>query len=133
MSMKVKTALVLLVTLVIGIVLGVLLDRAYMHFRFKKEFSSSRTRVGFVERMEKIITPTPEQQPKVKPILEKYGESLMKFHDESRGRIQEIFKAFHDELRPLLTPEQMNNLETRFLHPRHLLGPEKKVGKKPCE
>jgi hypothetical protein len=133
MSMKIKTALVLLVTLVIGIILGALLDRAYIHNKFKKEFSSSRTREGFVERMEKIIVLTPEQRARVKPVLEKYGDRLMKFHDEFRGRMQELFKSFHDELEPLLTPEQMKNLETRFLSPRHLMNDGKKTERKSCD
>ncbi|MCU0646281.1 MAG: hypothetical protein MUC94_18740, partial [bacterium] len=61
MNMKAKTTLILLVTLLIGILLGVFLDRTIMRFRFQKRFSEVRQPRGITRMFENLIRPDESQ------------------------------------------------------------------------
>lgn len=113
MNMKVKTALILIGTLVIGIVLGAMLNRALMHMRIKG-FLAMRTHKGFVERMEEIIRPSDPQKKEVTAILDKYALQFDAMHEEFKGRMASLLDNFKTDLTPVLTPEQMKIMEEKF-------------------
>lgn len=113
MNIKVKTALILTGTLVIGIVLGAMLNRALMHMKIKG-FLAMRTHKGFVERMEAIIQPSAPQKKEVTAILDKYALQFDAMHEEFKGRIASLLDSFKNDLNPVLTPEQMKVMEEKF-------------------
>lgn len=113
MNIKVKTALILIGTLVIGIVLGAMLNRALMHMRIKG-FLSIRTHKGFVERLEEIIQPSAPQKKEVTAILDKYALQFDTLHEEFKGRMASLLDNFKTDLTPALTPEQMKIMEEKF-------------------
>ena len=113
MNIKVKTALILICTLVIGIVLGAMLNRALMHMKIKG-FLAMRTHKGFVERLEDIIQPTTPQKNEVTAILDKYALQFDSLHEEFKGRVSSLLTSFKNDLTPVLTPEQMKNMEEKF-------------------
>jgi hypothetical protein len=115
MNIKVKTALILIGTLVIGIVLGAMLNRALMQMRIKG-FLAMRTHKGFVERMEKIIQPAATQQKEVTAILDKYALQFDAMHEEFKGRIDSLLNSFKNDLTPVLTPDQMKSMEEKFFN-----------------
>jgi uncharacterized membrane-anchored protein YhcB (DUF1043 family) len=113
MNIKVKTALILIGTLVIGIVLGAMLNRAFMQMRIKG-FLAMRTHKGFVERLEEIIQPSASQKKEVTAILDKYALQFDTLHEEFKGRMASHLDSFKTDLTPVLTPEQMKIMEEKF-------------------
>lgn len=115
MNIKVKTALILIGTLVIGIVLGAMLNRALMHMRIKG-FLAMRTHKGFVERLEEIIQPSPTQKKEVTAILDKYALQFDALHEEFKGRMTSLLDNFKTDLTPALTPGQMKIIKEKFFN-----------------
>ncbi|MCU0287636.1 MAG: hypothetical protein MUF15_14740 [Acidobacteria bacterium] len=115
MNIKVKTTLILIGTLVIGILLGAMLDRALMRMKIKG-FLAMRTHKGFVERMEIIIQPASSQKKEVVAVLEKYALQFDTMHEEFKGRIKSLLDSFKNDLTPVLTPEQMKKMEEKFFN-----------------
>lgn len=115
MNIKVKTALILIGTLVIGIVLGAMLNRTLMHMRIKG-FLAMRTHKGFVERIEEIIQPSAAQQKEVAAILDKYALQFDALHEEFKGRMTSLLGSFKTDLTPVLTPGQMKTMEEKFFN-----------------
>ncbi|MCX6581849.1 MAG: hypothetical protein NT166_16895 [Candidatus Aminicenantes bacterium] len=113
MNIKVKTTLILIGTLIIGIVLGAMLNRALMHMRIKG-FLSIRTHKGFVERLEEIIQPSTPQKKEVTAILDKYALQFGAMHEEFKGRVASLLDSFKTDLTPVLTPDQMKVMEEKF-------------------
>ena len=64
---------------------------------------------------------TPEQSEKVGPILERMTQQLDAIREETRHRVAATMGQSHDEMIPLLTPEQQQKLnEMRERHRRML-------------
>jgi hypothetical protein len=57
MNMKAKTTIILLFTLLIGIILGVFLDRTIMRIRFQQRFHEVRRARGITRLLEDLIRP----------------------------------------------------------------------------
>ncbi len=117
MNIKVKIALIIVMTLVIGIVLGALFNRAFLRYRIKRAFHD-RNPVGMVAFMEEAIQPTPEQKVLIREILEKHRKKTQEIRDEFMLEMREAFESLEAELDPILTPEQKKRLQERFFSPR---------------
>lgn len=109
--MKAKTTIILLFTLLIGIILGVFLDRTIMRFRFQKKFDEARQARGITRMLENLIQPDESQYEAVKEILEKYSKRL---HDQREKSFQEmdvVMDSLRIELDQILTDEQKARLK----------------------
>ncbi len=106
MNIKVKTTLVLLFTLVIGILLGVFLDRTIMRFRFQKRFTEVRQPRGITRMFENLIRPDESQYQPVKAILEKYSQKLHEQREKSFREMNAVMDSMRTELDQILTEEQ---------------------------
>ncbi len=110
MNIKVKTTLIIIVTLIIGIVLGAMLNRTFMHLRIKRAFDAVNPN-RFSMILEHAIDPTPEQKKLIREILKKHAakaEELRKNLDEGMAS---SFMTLQKELDSVLTPEQKERLE----------------------
>lgn len=117
MDIKVKTALILVVTLLIGIVFGAFLYRAIFQSKVKG-FLEMRTPDGFIRRFANAVDTTPEKKEKVEKILDKYGEQFSEISQDHRKELSQLFSAFREELSEVLTPEQMRKMFRRgFIRP----------------
>ena len=117
LDIKVKTALILVVTLLIGIVFGAMLHRAIFQNKVKG-FLAMQTPDGFARRFERAIDTTPGQKEKVRKILDKYAEQFFEINQSHREEVAALFKSFHGELSRVLTPEQMEKMRSRrFFRP----------------
>lgn len=121
LNIKVKTALILIVTLLIGIVFGAMLYRAIFQNRIKKIMGMGAPEV-FVRRFENTIGPTAEQKSKVRKILDKYAGQFSVINEDHREKMTSLFRAFREELAEVLTPQQMKNMRRGFLRPRRFPG-----------
>jgi hypothetical protein len=116
MNIKMKIALIILVTLVIGIVLGALLNRAFLRYRIQRAFHD-RNPVGMVSFMEEVIQPTPEQRVLIREILENHRKKTEEIRDEFMLEMREAFESLEAELDPILTPEQKKRLKDHSFRP----------------
>ena len=73
MNVKTKTALIVIITLIIGIALGAMLNRALIRYRIHKAFDMHRPdRLAFF--LEEIIRPEPEQEDQIRAIVEEHSD-----------------------------------------------------------
>ena len=112
MNTKVKIALIIIVTLVIGIVLGAMLNRAFLRHRIHRAFAD-RNPMGMVSFMEENIRPTPDQREQIREILEKHRKKSSDLREKFMMEMQAEFESLEAELDPILTPEQQRRLKRR--------------------
>jgi Spy/CpxP family protein refolding chaperone len=126
MNIKIKTASIIILTLLIGIVFGFLLSRAYMHHRIKRAFAMidpSR----FIATFEHTINPTPEQREQIRKIIQKHAKGVAELQKNLREGMESSFESLRKELDAILTPEQKRRLEEMMKNrrpwPRRDRGP----------
>ena len=64
-----------------------------------------------LERLTKALDLTPEQQAKVRPILEQAKPQAMAIRQEARQKAQELREKVLGQIRPVLTPPQQQKLD----------------------
>ncbi len=128
MNLKVKSSLIIIVTLIIGIVLGIILTRSFFWppSMFDK-MSALRSPEGFAERFERIIDPSESQKEKIREILQFHFQKMHNQSTEFRQRFMQINDSLRAELDPILNDDQkerLDKMERRFReHNRPGFGP----------
>jgi hypothetical protein len=114
MNTKAKATLIIIVTLVIGVIIGSMLTRAYVIYKVKKIIPFRREPDNFISHIEEIIQPTAEQQEQIREILEKHAKRTLEIHKKHLKEIQSSIESLNAELDPILTTEQKKRLKERF-------------------
>ena len=116
MDIKVKTALIIIMTLVIGIFIGALLNRVLLQHRIRKAFMMQTP--GFITALyEGVIEPESEQGKLIREILKKHARRMSEIRKNFRKDLQSEFESLRKELDPLLTTEQKRRLRNRLPRP----------------
>lgn len=110
MNMKVKTTIVIIITLIFGIVLGAMLNRSFTHRRIKRAFDAVNPN-RFTMIIERAIDPTPEQKKQISEILQKHAKKDAEFRKKLADEMQSSIQSLQKELESVLTPEQKERLE----------------------
>ena len=109
MNVKTKTTFIIIVTLIIGIAIGAMLNRALLQHHIKRTFSSRNP-----ERLpvfyERILDPNGEQTQKIRSILKKHALTVSKIRDNYQKEMLAANESFKTKLYPLLTPAQKSRL-----------------------
>ena len=113
MNIKVKTMSILIVTLVIGMVLGALIHGAVMQNRLKQTAFRMRTPMGFIQRMERVIQPDDSQRAEMRKILQKHFQKIDRYQAEIAGKMDSL----RIELETILTEKQKERLRQGPFHP----------------
>ena len=116
MNIKVKTALIIIITLVMGIVIGAMLNRALLQRRINRAFSW-RLPDFMITHIERIIEPDQEQRKRLREVLRKHAERMMEIRENHRIELQESFESLQKEMDLILTPEQKKRLLRRLPGP----------------
>ncbi|MGD8539780.1 MAG: hypothetical protein PVI66_13775 [Candidatus Aminicenantes bacterium] len=116
MNTKVKIALIIIVTLVIGIVLGAMVNRALLRHKIRRAFDE-RNPKGMISFIERNIQPTPDQREQIREILKKHRINSQEIREKFMEDMRLEFESLEAELDPILTPEQKNRLKRRFRGP----------------
>lgn len=109
--MKSKPVLIVLVTLIIGFAIGFLTSSIITQQQMKRfrSFNSvdafRRITIGFVE-------PTEEQKKEILPLINEYGKKMDQVRKDFGKEYFNLMKEFHDAVKPYLTPEQIEKLES---------------------
>ena len=122
MSVKWKIVLHVVVVLIIGIVIGALLNRALVQKRIK-DMLTMRGAGLRVPRPERILKPLDaEQETKIQAVLDKHAQRLSEIHQRFNSEINAAFKSLKDEIDPILTPEQKKVFEKMIPGPPPAFG-----------
>ena len=108
--MKAKPIIIILITLVIGFVLGMLTSAQIRYHRLKPVrvfFSEERFRNGFYE----VIQPDEKQKATINQLLSKYAVVNSDIQNDFRKKMDSTMKDFWKELEPSLTKEQLARLK----------------------
>jgi len=109
MNVKTKTTFIIIVTLIIGIAIGAMLNRALLQHHIKKTFSyrnPDRLPVFY----ERILDPNVEQTEKIRSILKKHALTVSKIRYNYQEEMLAANESFKTKLDPLLTPAQKSRL-----------------------
>lgn len=113
MNSKTKTISILIVTLLIGMLIGGALVGRVVKVRVDR-FQSFTTEQGFVDRYSEFIGEmTIEQRAAVIPILHKAGSDVEGLLRATRSDFSDIVDRVEKDLGTHLTPEQLNALKER--------------------
>ena len=122
MTARTKSALMLVTTLFIGILLGSLLTGALQSRRMENVMQLRSAR-GLSFLLEDVIRPeSEEQRAAIRAVLEDAGPRLAEEMNSSRRRMQALMDSVRAELDPLLTDEQKARLDERARVERRPFG-----------
>jgi hypothetical protein len=108
--MKAKPIIVVIVTLLIGFILGMLTSAQIRYHKLKPVrvyFSEDRFREGFYQ----AIQPDEKQKAKIDQVIDKYAKVNSDLQDNFRKELDASMKAFRKELDSNLTKEQQARLK----------------------
>jgi hypothetical protein len=105
-NMKAKPIIIIVITLIIGFVLGMLTSAQIRYHKLKPVrvfFSEERFRAGFYE----VIQPDEKQKATIDQLLSKYALVNSEIQNDFRKKMDSTMKEFWKELEPSLTKEQL--------------------------
>jgi len=121
-NIKWKIAIHIAATLIIGILIGALLNRTLVHRRIRGMLEM-RTAGLLAPRPERNLKPvSPEQEKRIREILDSHAERLAEIHKRFDGEIQSAFKSLKQEIDPILTPEQRDQFKRMIPGPPPFFG-----------
>jgi hypothetical protein len=108
--MKSKPIIIIVITLVIGFVLGMLTSAQIRYSRLQPVrvfFSEERFRDGFY----KVILPDEKQKETIDQLLSKYAKDNTSIQNDFRKKLDLLMKDFWKELEPSLSKQQLDRLK----------------------
>jgi hypothetical protein len=120
MSIHGKTALILLGTLVLGIIIGVLLGGPIARHHLRHPFPR-RGPEDFGAMMEMIIDPDETQREAIRDVLDRHSHRFMQINSRFRDEMSAMMDSLRQDLSPILTEEQQARLDERHGRLRGLI------------
>ena len=103
MNIHLKTAAILLATLIIGMVCGALILGAFARDRLQPPPQVTRDR--FVERWVRMVQPDPEQLQRIREVVGEHEPGFREYYMRHRQEIQVLVDSLHGDLEPILTED----------------------------
>jgi hypothetical protein len=110
MNLRLKNTLVIVGTLLLGVVIGFLVSGRLTRIRIEN-MRQDFARQGMDYRFMRALDPSPEQMEDIRPIFDKYNEIRREQFEEHLERQRRIFGDFESELRPYLSPRQLEKMD----------------------
>jgi hypothetical protein len=131
MNTKTKSAIIIISTLLIGMILGSLITGSFMKNRAFDRIAELRNERGFVKRIERIIRPDAAQQARVREILAQHFEKMHRLGEEIRVTFKTMNDSLIKDLEPILRPEQIERFKKRMDRMRRFGPPPGKPHRRP--
>ncbi|MCB0717346.1 MAG: hypothetical protein KDD65_02800 [Bacteroidetes bacterium] len=114
MNARAKSAIILLATLVVGIVLGALVASRVINHRLD-ELRRMRSRGGFSQALENVVQPSSDlQREQIHVILGRSHTRMDSINAEWRSRIRASSDSLRSELEDVLDAEQYERMTKWF-------------------
>lgn len=110
MKIHTKTALILFVTLILGILLGALIAGPYLLRRDLPEHSREGLHKHFIEHFVDVTDPSEVQRDTVRAILENFADRFAELNIQHHSEMEVLMDSLQMELSPVLTEEQIERL-----------------------
>ena len=110
--MKTRSLLLLILILIIGFILG-FLSSSVIRENKAREYRSYSSYESFRNHSLEKLQPSEEQKLKILPIIEEYSKKNQELKVNYRKDFRSLMKEFREELKPFLTEEQLNAMESR--------------------
>ncbi len=104
MNIHLKTAAILLATLIIGMVCGALILGAFARDRLQPPPQVTRER--FVERWVRMVRPDQEQRRRIREVVGEHEPGFRENYMRHRQEMQTLVDSLHQDLEPILTERQ---------------------------
>jgi hypothetical protein len=111
MKAKAKSFIILVVTFVLGILVGMVISTTLTRSHFRGKIDRLRTPDGFIGMYERIIIPEEAQQDTLRIILRQYFEKMKKQGEEGFNKFRALEDSLDQALEPMLTEEQNQRLK----------------------
>lgn len=107
--MKTRPLLFIIVTLIIGFVLGFLTSSQLRHQRMKplRIYSSEKR---FIQDAQRFLQPDSLQAKKLEPVIKKYAKLSSDLHKEYRRDFEKIMNDYFSAVKPYLTEQQLEGM-----------------------
>ncbi len=109
MGNRMKSGLVIVATLVLGFLLGVMVDSSLHRRRFERLRELHR-RGGIASVIKRRARPTPEQREELKAIWRHFNPRFRELRERHHYQMRDLLDSLHTELKQVLTPEQVRRL-----------------------
>ncbi len=109
MNIHLKTAAILLATLIIGMVCGALILGAFARDRLQPPPQMTRER--FVERWVRMVRPDQEQMRSIREVIGEHEPGFRANYMRHRQEMQTLVDSLHRDLEPILTEEQQARIK----------------------
>ena len=110
MKLEIKNSLIIVSTLLLGIIIGFLVSGRLTKVRMEK-MKSSFIEDGFSRQLMRTLKPSEEQLKAMRPIMDKFAKIRREKFKDHRAEQSKIFDDFEDELKPILSDDQIERLE----------------------
>ena len=131
MNVKLKSTIVIVSTLLIGMVLGSVITAAFVKNRAFDRIAEMRNERGFVKRIERLIQPDEDQKEKVREILVKHFDKMHQLGEEMRITFKTMNDSLIKDLEPILHSEQIERFKKRMKRMKRFEGPPGKPHRPP--
>lgn len=112
MDIKIKTAVIIISTLLIGIIVGFMGSRIVMKQRMK--FMTEEPMPARLHKsLMRIIRPTEQQRESIEPLLNSYTEKFNLINHDHRFEMESLIDSLFVDLLPLLNEKQQQRLTKR--------------------
>ena len=110
MNIHLKTAAILLATLIIGMVCGALILGAFARDRLQPPPQMTRER--FVERWVRMVRPDQEQMRRIREVVGEHEPGFRENYMRHRREMQTLVDSLHRDLEPILTERQLERIKS---------------------
>jgi len=110
MHMKLRITILIIVTLLLGFVIGMLTSAWLRHNRMRpvRTFASEQY---FRQHFFKIVEPAEKQKHKLDSIIEFYADDFNKMSRQYRENFESLMDKQWEDIKPVLNKEQIDKLE----------------------
>ena len=119
LSPRTKSILLLISTLLLGMVLGAVVNAWLATERFER-IRDLRRPGGMVRHLERVLEPqSDEQRAQIRTVLNATSEDVQALRETHRREMRAVMDSMTARLEPVLTDEQMSTLQNRLRRGPH--------------
>ena len=128
-SPRTKSIALLIATLLLGVVLGAVMNAWWAHERFDR-LRRLRSPGGFEQMIERVVEPnSPEQRREIEQVVSRSAQRLDSLRARHWRELRTVIDSMRTDLEPILTDEQEAALTRRIR--MHRRGPKFRPGPPP--